>query len=280
MTYASAVFLGFIQGVAEFLPISSSGHLSLLQYFMGLTDIEHDHLFFDILLHFGTLVSVCIAYRADIAEMIFEFFRGIQALFSRQEGRPPYAPPARRLVMMLILGTLPLLIIVPLKGQMEKLYSNPVFIGCALLLTGFILFFSDYVARGRKTERTATVTDTLLVGCAQALAVIPGLSRSGATISAGMLRGFDRRFAVRFSFLLSLPAILGANVLSLIDAVQGGFDTSLLPMYLTGVVVAMLSGLLAITLVRFLSDKGKFGSFAYYCWAVGALSIVAAIVLP
>jgi undecaprenyl-diphosphatase len=121
--------------------------------------------------------------------------------------------------------------------------------------------------------------DALLVGCAQALAVVPGLSRSGSTIAAGMTRGFSRSFAVRFSFLLSLPAVLGANLLSLLDAAKEGVDPQLIPVYLVGMVVAMASGYFAIGLVRLLADKGKFGKFSYYCWAVGALALIANFVL-
>ena len=140
-----------------------------------------------------------------------------------------------------------------------------------------ILFFSDRMARGRKTERTATVLDALLVGCAQALGTLPGISRSGITISAGMLRGYDRTFAVRFSFLMSLPAVFGATLLELIDAVQAGIDTSLLPVYLVGMLVAGVVGYFAIRLVNLLAGKGKFGAFAYYCWAAGAISLAASL---
>ena len=278
MTYISAIILGLVQGVAEFLPISSSGHLSLLQHFMGLTDAEHDHMFFDVLLHFGTLVSVCIVYHKDIIDMIREFFLGVGSLFSRGGSRVASPPPARRMVFMIILATLPLFVVLPIQDAVEGLYNNTIFISCALLVTGFVLFFSDRMARGRKTAKNATVVDALLVGCGQALATVPGLSRSGTTIAAGMARGFDRSFAVRFSFLMSLPAVLGANILSLADAVQEGINKELLPMYLVGVLVAMVSGYFAIRLVKLLSDKGKFGKFAYYCWVVGALSLIYSLV--
>ena len=277
MTYLTAALLGLIQGIAEFLPISSSGHLALFQNFLGLTDVEHDHVFFDVLLHFGTLISVCVVYRHDVVDMIREFFAGIGDLFSRGGSRKSAPPPARRLVMLIILGTLPLFVILPVKDLVEGLYTNTLFVGFALLVTGLVLFLSDQLARGRKTERNATVADALLVGCAQALAVVPGLSRSGTTISAGMMRGMDRSFAVRFSFLLSLPAVFGANLLSLIDALQEGFDPSVLPMYLLGMAVAMISGYFAIGLVKLLASKGKFGNFAYYCWLVGIIAIAATV---
>ena len=280
MTYLMSILMGLIQGVAEFLPISSSGHLALFQAFFGMENVEEQHMFFTVLLHFGTLISVCIVYWRDIVEMIREFFLGIAALFSKRPDRGA-PPPARRLVMLIILGTLPLFVMVFLKGAIEALFVSSIPVSCMLLLTGFILFFSDRLARGRKTAKNATVTDALLVGCAQAVAIIPGISRSGATISAGMMRGIDRNFAVRFSFLLSLPAIVGANILELKDAVTAAdFSTAvvpLLPVYLVGVLAAAVVGYFAIRLVKSLADKGKFGKFAYYCWGVGAVSLIAGI---
>lgn len=275
MTYLMSVVLGFVQGVAEFLPISSSGHLSLLQTWFGLE--EPDNLF-NVLLHFATLIAVCVVYWRDIVDMITEFFRGVGSLFLRKGNSGP-VPPARRLVMMVILGTLPLLLVLPIEDKVESLGASNIFVGIALLFTGAILFVSDRMARGRKNARTATVTDALLVGCAQAVAVIPGLSRSGCTISAGMALGFDRTFAVRYSFLLSLPAVLGATLLKVLDVVKDGIDTALLPIYLVGMVVAGVVGYFSIRLVNLLAQKNKFGKFAYYCWAIGLVAIVLEIVL-
>ena len=275
MTYLMAVFMGLIQGVAEFLPISSSGHLALFQAFFGMEDVESKYLLFTVLLHFGTLISVCVVYWRDVLEMVREFFLGLAALAGRREKNPP--PVARRLVMLIIVATLPLFVMVFFKDALNRLFSNSLMVSCALMATGFILFFSDRLAQGRKTARNATVIDALAVGCGQALAVIPRLSRSGTTISVGMLRGFDRSFAVRFSFLMSLPAVLGANILEIKDAVQSGFPMEELPMYLAGVAVSAVVGYFAIRLVKTLSDQGKFGRFAYYCWAVGLGSLLAGI---
>ena len=277
MTYLMSIFMGLIQGVAEFLPISSSGHLALFQAYFGMEDVEGQHMLFTVLLHFGTLISVCVVYWRDIVDMIREFFLGIAALCGRKDtGVTP--PPARRLVMLIIIATLPLFVMVLLKDAIESLFTNPILVSCALIATGFVLFFSDRMARGRKTAKNATVADALIVGCGQALAVIPGLSRSGTTISVGMMRGFDRAFAVRFSFLMSLPAVLGANVLEIKDALASDFPVEELPMYIVGVAVAAVVGYFAIRLVKTLSDKGKFGSFAYYCWAVGLGSLIAGVV--
>ena len=277
MTYFMSILMGIIQGVAEFLPISSSGHLALFQTFFGMENMEEKYMFFTVLLYFGTLISVCMVYWRDIVDMIREFFLGIAALAGRKDtGVAP--PPARRMVMLIIIATVPLFVMVFLQDAVNQLFSNSIMVSCALLATGFILFFSDRMARGHKTAKNATVADALIVGCGQALAVIPGLSRSGTTISVGMMRGFDRAFAVRFSFLMSLPAVLGANVLEIKDALASNFPIEELPMYLVGVAVSAVVGYFAIRLVKSLSDKGKFGKFAYYCWAVGLGSLVAGIV--
>ena len=154
--------------------------------------------------------------------------------------------------------------------------NNVTFVSVALLVTGFILFFSDRLARGKKNARTATIADAVLVGFAQAVGTLPGISRSGISISAGMLRGFDRSFAVRFSFLMSMPAVLGANILTLKDAIEAeAIHMELLPVYLVGTLVAAVVGWFAIRLVNLLADKGKFGAFAWYCWAAGLISLVA-----
>ncbi len=266
-----AIVLGVVQGVAEFLPISSSGHLSLLQHFFSM---EEPDALYNILLHFATLIAVCVVYWRDIADMVLEFFRAIAALASgeRTQGNPP---EARRMILLLILGTLPLFLVLPFDDFVEGLGANPVFVSVMLIVTGFILFLSDRYGGGRKNGRTATVKDVLLVGLAQGAATIPGLSRSGTTISAGMALGFDRNFAVRYSFLMSLPAVFGATLLKVVKvAKDGAFDTELLPMYLTGMVIAGVVGFFAISLVKLLASKGKFGSFAYYCWIVGIAALI------
>lgn len=276
MSLLMSMFMGFVQGVAEFLPISSSGHLTLLQHCFGMKEVDN---LFNILLHFATLLAVCVVYWKDIVEMVVEFFRGFASLFSGHGSRESRPPTARRLVLMVIVGTLPLFVVLPLEGAVEQLGNYPAAVSVMLILTGFILFFSDRMGGGRKNARTATMKDALLVGIAQGVATIPGISRSGSTISAGMLLGFDRKFSVRYSFLLSLPAVLGATLLKVVKAVGEGVDTSLLPNYLAGMVVAGVVGYFSIQLVRLLANKGKFGNFAYYCWIVGVVSLVAGFIV-
>ena len=227
---------------------------------------------FGVLLHLGTLVAVFVAYWPEIRDMILEFFQGIGDLIHGTTPTP--VPPARRMILLVIVGTLPLFVILPFKDWIEGLSSNLYVVGLALLATGCLLFASDRVRKGRKTERSTRMTDALLVGAAQALATCPGLSRSGTTITAGCFLGFERKFAVRYSFILSIPAVLGANILSLKDALEGTVIWSEAPVYLAGVIVAAVVGYACIRLLKMIADKGKFGAFAYYCWAAGLLTVI------
>ncbi len=272
MTYLHALLLGLIQGVAEFLPISSSGHLAIAQNLLGMKDAGTVPEFFDVLLHLGTLVAVFVAYWGEIREMILELFRGISDLAHRSTPTP--VPPARRMIMLVIVGTLPLFVVLPIRDAVQSLGENMIFIGGALIVTGILLFVSDMMRKGRKTESNATWWEALMVGCGQAVATLPGISRSGMTITAGCFMGFERSFAVRFSFIMSIPAILGANILSIFDAVSEGIVWAEMPMYILGVVVSAVVGYLCIRLLKMIAAKGKFGFFAYYCWAVGIATLV------
>ena len=272
MTYLTAFLLGLVQGVAEFLPISSSGHLAIAQNLLHIEGAGSVPEFFDVLLHLGTLIAVFAAYWKDICEMVVEFFRGIGDLAHRSTPSP--VPPARRLILLIVVGTLPLFAVLPIRKAVQGLGDNMVFVGAALIVTGFLLFLCDQVRKGRKTERSATWLDALLVGVGQAVATLPGVSRSGMTITVGCFVGYERRFAVRFSFLLSIPAVLGANILSIGDAVKTGINGAEVPMYLVGVVTAAVVGYLCIRLLKYVADKARFGAFAYYCWAVGILTLV------
>ena len=276
MSLLSSILLGLIQGLAEFLPISSSGHLAIAEHFLGQAGVPATPDFFDVLLHLGTLGAVFVAYWKDIKDMIAEFFRGIGDLAHRSTPKP--LPPARRLILLIILGTLPLFAVLPIKDKVLGLSNNMLFIGGALIVTGFLLFASDRVKKGRKNERTASLLDAVAVGVSQAVATVPGISRSGMTITSGCFVGFDRKFAVRFSFLLSIPAVLGANILSLKDALGGDVVWKDVPVYLVGVAVAAVVGYACIRLLKMIAAKGKFGAFAYYCWAVGLLTIVVQLI--
>lgn len=276
MSFFDAILLGIIQGLAEFLPISSSGHLSVFQNFFGMAQDAADNLFFDVLLHLGTLAAVFVAYWGEIKAIVLEGLTMV-GLRKLPRGQKPDRL-SRRMILFIIAATLPLLVVLPVKDVVDGLYSNTIFIGCAFLVTGTLLFLSDRMTRGNKDLKSATIIDALLVGCAQAVAVVPGLSRSGSTIAAGLSRGFSREFAVKFSFLLSIPAVLGANLLSLIDAAQAGIDWSLMPMYAAGIITAAVSGYLAIRLLKFITQRGSFGAFCYYCWGAGLVTLILSLI--
>ena len=208
--------------------------------------------------------------------MILELISGVRDLARRNTPDP--IPPARRMILLIIVGTLPLFLVLPVKDLVEGLSDNMYFVAGALLVTGCLLFASDRVRHGRKTERSATLIDVLIVGVAQAIATCPGISRSGTTITAGCFVGFERKFAVRFSFLLSIPAILGANILSLKDAAEAGIDWASVPVYLVGVAVSAVVGYVCIRLLKMIAAKGRFGWFAYYCWFAGAATLLLTIV--
>ena len=241
-----------------------------------MTTTEDGHLFFDVLLHLGTLFSVCVVYWQDIVQMFYEVLGFVNIGPLGGERRERY--PAARLFLMIVVGTLPLFLILPINDMMEGLYYKSVFIGVMLILTGCILYIADKMSQGKKTERNMGLLDAVIIGLCQAVATIPGLSRSGTTITAGLATGLRRDFAVKFSFLLSLPAVLGANILSFAKAIKNGVDWSCLPAYLVGTVVAILTGIASISLLKRIADKGKFGGFAYYCWVVGVLSIILTVI--
>lgn len=271
MTLLSSVLLGVVQGVTEFLPVSSSGHLAIAEHLLGISGASEIPAFFDVLLHLGTLFAVFIAYWQDIRDMVLEFFRGAGDIV--HGATPAKAPPARRMILLIIVGTLPLFAVLPFKDAIEGLGDNMYFVAFALLATGCLLFASDRVRRGRKTEKSASLPDALLVGVGQAVATCPGISRSGTTITAGCFVGFERAFAVRYSFLMSIPAILGANLLSLKDALEAEVPWEEVPLYLVGVAAAAVVGYLCIRLIKLVADKGKFGFFACYCWLVGLVTL-------
>ncbi len=277
MSILFAIILGLVQGITEFLPISSSGHLSVIQNLLGVEELATSDMLFESLLHLATLISICTVYWKDIVGMVKEvigFFKDVR--HPKPDDKEPR--PQRRLVLMIIVATLPLLVALPFSDSVEKLYNNTLFIGIAFLITGAMLYISDRLQNGKKNAATMTVGNALVIGVCQAIATLPGISRSGTTITAGMATGLNREFAVKFSFLMSIPAVLGATLLSVVKAFGEGFDSSKIVPYLIGMVVAAVTGYFAIRLVKMLSQKGKFGKFCYYCFGAGIVTIVLSII--
>ena len=277
MSVLLAALLGLIQGLTEFLPVSSSGHLSIIQNIFSLGYDSEEHLLFDVMLHVATLVSVYLVYRKEITEMATDTFNAILGRDSLTDDSGRMKPTVRG-VFLLFVATLPLALVVFVHGFVEKLYYNTFFIALALAVTGGLLFASTHFNDGKKTEKTATVKDALLVGLGQAIATLPGLSRSGTTITVGMTCGFRKSFAVRFSFLLSIPAILGSTILTLVSALRDGVNWGNVPAYIIGMVVAGVVGFFSLSFFKQLVQKGSLKFFAYYCWAASVVALIVSIV--
>lgn len=277
MNILSAILYGIIQGITEFLPVSSSGHLALAEILFGFQDAEAYGRAFDILLHLGTLIAVFIVFYKDILELIPAFFTMIKKLFKGKFKLSEYTLN-ERFVIFAIIATLPLIPASLIDSKVEALSKNIIIVGAILIFNGFVLFMSDSMKSGNKTLENTTVKDTVIVGLCQMFAILPGLSRSGSTITGGLFRGFNREYAVKFSFILSIPAILGANVLAVkdfIEAPEGSIE--LLPC-IVGMVTSAVVGVLAMRLLLYISKKSNFKIFSYYCFAVGLVAIIAGII--
>ena len=269
MSYFQAVVLGLVQGLAEFLPISSSGHLALLQYFFK---IESDNvLAFTVLMHLGTLISVFIVYAKDIWALLKELCYTIRDICTG-EGPRINCCEMRRLGFMIIVATIPTAIIGLLfEDFFESLYSKLVAIGIGLVFTGTIMWLSEKFGKGKYEVMQMKWRTAIFVGIMQGIAICPGVSRSGSTLVGSLSGGLKREFAVKFAFLISIPSILGSIVLEIPDLFEEGMDMSLAGPCLLGVIVAAVSGLVAIkAMIRIVSRK-KLIYFSIYTWTIGIL---------
>lgn len=270
MPFFIALLLGLLQGLTEFLPISSSAHLLLTQKFFG---YEEGDLLFSVTVHLGTLIAVCIAFRKTVKELFFEVFRTGKDLITLRIS-PAKASSSRRLLGLLILSLIPLFIVYPFKGYLDPLLVSPLIGGICLIFNGLILLLCDMVPAGSKTAKTAKVTDALFVGVVQCVALLPGISRSGSTITAGVCQGMKRSFAAKYSFLLSIPTILGGAILEFAEAWGEGIDPSKIPLYLTAMAGAALAGLGAILLLKKVLKSKGFHYFAIYSFILGMVTVL------
>lgn len=272
MTYIEAVILGLVQGLAEFLPISSSGHLALLQQFFGIK--EDNVLLFAVLLHVGTLISVFIVYWKDIWELIVELFLTIKDIFTGK-GLRLDERPVRKLGVMIIVATIPTgLIGILFNDFFDGLYNSIVPIGAGLLVTGCLLVIAERMGTSNRGIKEMNFRNAIFVGVVQGIAICPGISRSGSTLFGSLLCNLDRTFAVKFVFLISIPSILGSAVMEAPDAIAAGMNMSDLGPIIVGMIVAAVSGLVAIkTMIKVVSNK-KLNYFSYYVWLLGIFVIV------
>lgn len=267
MTFLAVVILSIIQGLTEFLPVSSSGHLVLGQHFLG---VQSPGIVLEVVLHLGTLVSVIVVFFKDILGLFKATLDIITRPFTREIS---VHTPYRKLILLLIIGTIPAVLSGFFLDELfESLFASPRVVGFTLLLTGVILYYSARL-QGSKGLDKVSVTDAVVVGVAQGLAITPGISRSGSTVALALFRGLDRDTAVRFSFLLSLPAILGAAVLKIPALAASPVDYPSWWLWIGGLVSAGF-GILAILWLVKLLQKGKLQYFSYYVWALGIFTLI------
>ena len=260
--YLSAMLLGVVQGVTEFLPVSSSGHLVLFQQWLP---VAGDPIAFDLALHLGTLVPVLWVYRSDLMGVVRDATAGTGAYVER---------PGVRLLLLLVAATVPTAAIgLSLEDVFERLFHNPRAVGVAFAITGTVLWATGRFSSGTTQAAGLPAAHAIAIGVAQGLAITPGISRSGSTIAAGLFLGMDREAAARFSFLLSIPAIVGACVLKFGDLSLDG--TSVGPIAV-GVISSAVSGYLALTLLIRLVRKGNFRNFAFYLWPLAVFALLTA----
>ena len=285
MNIFQSVFLGIVQGVTEFLPISSSGHLAILQNIFHID--TGSTMLFDILLHLGTLIAIFTVYHKDIGKMIVEFFQMIGDLFfnlhifilnrihkTALKYRHVVHNNYRKFVVLVLVSTIPTALIGVAGKQLILAASDTLLIpGICLFMTGVLLLIADSSPEGRKLPKDITYKNSILIGIAQGFSTLPGLSRSGTTITACLLCGMDRRFAVKYSFILSIPAVLGAAVLEIKDVIAEPITAASLGVYFVGMIVSAVVGYICIKTLLIIVRGKNLKYFSYYCFAAGTLAV-------
>ncbi|WP_018250190.1 undecaprenyl-diphosphatase UppP [Orenia marismortui] len=253
MDLIKVIILGIVQGITEFLPVSSSGHLVIFQHFLNV----NEGLTLDVFLHFGTLLAVVVVYWDDILGMI------------------TLKEEYRKLTYYVILGSIPAGIIgILFEDIFEQLFNTVKVVGFTLLVTGLLLWLSDRITNEKRYLKDMKLSDSMVVGFAQAFAIIPGISRSGSTIVAGLFKGLDRKLAAKYSFLLSVPVIGGATLLQVKDLMTVGLANNTITQLVLGTVASAIAGYFSIKLLLKLVNKEKLSVFAYYCWFLGLIIIL------
>ena len=301
MTLLEAIFMGIIQGLTEFLPVSSSGHLALFKILFGVE--TETGMLFDVLLHFGTLVAICAVYYKDVAKLVVEglyilkngfinlaiFFHNaflqLKNMFRKEklekealdlgEYHPVANSSYRKFVLLVIVTTIPTGIIGIIGKDMVEMASKILIVpGICLIITAVLLFVADATKGGEKLPKDITYSNAFIIGIVQGVATLPGISRSGSTITACLLSGFNRSFAVKYSFIMSIPAILGAMVLELKDISLAAVSAGEIACYVVGMVIAGAVGYICIKLMLAVVRNKKFKFFAIYCLIIGLISII------
>ncbi len=291
MTLFQSVFLGVVQGITEFLPVSSSGHLAILRILFGIE--SGNGLLFDVLVHLGTVIAICAAFHKDIGRLTVEAIHmsmdicsNINAFYQNHTNREAKRYKKivynnyRRFVAMILISTIPTAIIGFAARELVALASESLLIpGICLMITAVLLKITDVSQSGRMIPNDIGFSSAFMVGIAQGISILPGLSRSGTTIAVCLLSGFDKRFAVRYSFIMSIPAILGAAILEIREIPGSEIAVSQVLIYLVGAIVAGGVGYISIRKMINIVRKKSFKGFSVYCLIVGIISLIGYIAL-
>lgn len=286
MSLLQAIFMGLIQGIAEFLPISSSGHLAIFQYIFKVN--TNTGMLFEVMLHLGTLVAVCVVFWKDVKKLFMEGIHllvdacgNLKTFFTTKfrHGEGEYhrviTNAYRKFVLLILVTTIPTGIIgIVLSGVVDTASSSLLIPGICLIINAIVLLIVGSLPGGKKKVKASSYKDAAVIGVAQGIAVLPGISRSGSTISACLALGFDRSFAVKYSFIASLPAIVGANLLELRHLGTAVSTGGNILYYIIGMVVAGVVGYICIRIMMYVVTNKKFTYFAYYCAAAGVISLI------
>jgi undecaprenyl-diphosphatase len=287
MNFFQSIVMGIVQGLTEFLPVSSSGHLAI---FKQILNIQTDTgILFDVLLHMGTLLAICLVYYKDVKQLILDgcgliadlavnlavWIQNLVGKTERKAYRKLLSSAGRKFVLLLIISTIPTGIIGVIGGDIVEVASETLIVpGICLLITAVLLLIADGIKPGKKKIGNVTYTNGFVLGICQGVATLPGISRSGTTITACLLSGFDRNLAVKYSFLMSIPAVLGAAVLELKDVGSLSIGAGEWFSYIVGMLVAAVVGYICIKAMLVVVRKKKFKGFSIYCAIVGIVAII------
>lgn len=270
MSLLSAIILGIIQGLTEFIPVSSSGHLVLAQTFWNVQ--SEQSITFEVFIHLGTLLAVVIYFHRQLWELIRSLFcwgRNLQSESNRQN---------RTLILYLIYATLTTgLFYLIFEDRLKSAYQNPMLVALLIGITGLVIFISDYVKNTSIPASNLGFFKAVIIGLAQGCAILPGISRSGSTIATSLFMGMRRKDIAHFSFILSIPAILGANVSEF--SKLKSLDATELHVYIAGFIAAFISGYIVIAFLIRLIQTGQLKYFAFYCWFISSLSVTLLVLL-
>lgn len=275
MNIFDAIFQAIVQGLTEFLPISSDGHLSLVQHFSGIKGEQA--LIFTIILHIGTLAAICIAFYDLIIKLIFEFFRAVKDIFTLKFSFKNMSAE-RRMLVMLVISLACFVVYIPTIKMVEGFVGDGDILveGFSFLTTAAMLFVADRVRKGKKTAKDIKVVDAITIGLFQGTAIMPGISRSGSTISSALIMGLTRETAVEYSFLLGVPSILAGSIFELNKVNFSKLEIGVYPIVI-GLIVSAVVGFFAINLLKWLVKTDRFKIFAYYTAILGVLVIIEGI---